>query len=245
MINIAVCDDDLGYFQSALRPVLSKALKESGLEAKISFFADGNKLLHDFENHKLYDVVLLDIDMPDINGKKLAEKLRIIDSKFFLVFITSYNAEVYNTIPYRINAFIPKSSEECIFISEFKRVFADYIKFKPKYDIFTISNNGKKETIKILANDIFYFYCAGRISHLATGKEELILSADRFSDITDKYTNKGFFEICRGYIVNISKIKLVKADEVILDNGVLLPLSRGKYKPLLKKLSDNINLRTE
>lgn len=245
MINIAVCDDDVNYLKLTLRKYIVAALKKSGIIANVVFYSDGKNLLNDFNNHKLYDIVILDVDMPGIDGKKLAENLRIIDSKFFLVFVTIYNAEIYNTIAYRINAFISKESTDKIFISELSRVFNEYSIYKPEYDIFEAVVNDQKETIKVLINDIFYFYCVKRTCYLVTGKEEITLASHKFVDFAEKYCKTGFFEICRGYIVNISKVKSVKYNEVILDNDVKLPLSRGRNKKLLEQISDYLKERTE
>lgn len=236
MARIAVCDDDEIYLEK-IKPCLAATVKNSGFVAEVSYFTDGNIILSDFECREPYDIVILDIDMPKINGKNLAEKLRVLDSSFFLVFITSYKSEVYNTIPYRINAFIPKDSTDEYVESELGRVFEDYKKYKPEYEILSvISEQGKRE-IRIPTGDIFYFYCANKTNYAVTGAEEYRLSDKRFSEIEKCYLDRGFFEICRGCIVNIRKVKEVRSKAVILDSGVSLPLSRGRKSGLLEEIS--------
>lgn len=243
MISIAVCDDDSAYIQKVFKAKLTTAQIAVGGSLHVSFYKNGNDLIEDFKNNKRYDIVMLDIDMPEINGKETAEKLRLIDSGFFLIFITSYKTEVMNTIPYRINAFIPKDSNDEYYISELTRVLREYEKYKPNFEIFQALVNGQKQTVKFLINDIFYFYCINKVVFLVTVNSEIALCV-KISDIAAEYLNKDFFEICRGYIVNISKVKVVKKGEVVLDNGARLPLSRGRDKPLLQKLTEYISLRT-
>lgn len=185
---------------------------------------------------------MLDIDMPRINGKETAERLRLIDSGFFLIFITSYKAEIFNTLPYRINAFIPKDSDDTFYISELVRVIKEYENYKPSFEMFQILNNGEKQTLKVMMNDILYFYCSNKTAFLVTSNSEFKLT-NKITDITNDYLEKNFFEICRGYVVNIVKVRSVKKGEVILDNGVHLPLSRGRDKTLLKELAEYISLR--
>lgn len=236
MARIAICDDDEIYLEK-IKPRLAAALKNAGLGGEVSYFTDGNLILSDFERREPYDIVILDIDMPKINGKNLAEKLRVLDSSFFLVFITSYKSEVYNTIPYRINAFIPKDSADEYMVSELERVFEDYKKYKPEYEILSvISEQGKRE-IRIPTGDIFYFYCSNKTNYAVTGAEEYRLSDKRFSEIEKCYLNKGFFEICRGCMVNIRKVREVQSSAVILDSGASLPLSRGRKSGLLEEIS--------
>lgn len=242
MISIAFCDDDSTYIQKTFRSMINSAQKVTRLDVQVSFFSNGNQLIEQYKNNKRFDIVILDIDMPQINGKETAEKLRLIDSGFFLVFITSYKAEIFNTLPYRINAFIPKDSDDKFYISELSRVIREYEAFRPNFEIFHILNNGEKQTLKILLNDILYFYCANKIAFLVTSSSEFKLT-NKITDISREYISKNFFEICRGYIVNILKIKSVKKGEVILDNGIKLPLSRGRDKELLNALANYISLR--
>lgn len=76
MLRVAVCDDDLTYINSVLKPLISKALRAAELQAETHFFIQGNVLLNEFKNHNGYDIVILDIDIPDINGKDIAKYIR-------------------------------------------------------------------------------------------------------------------------------------------------------------------------
>ena len=240
MIRIAVCDDDLMYLKS-LKGLFSAALKKADLSADVSFFTTGNDIINDFLCHRPFDIVILDIDMPDIDGKTVAQKLRIIDSSFFLVFLTAYKSEVYNTIPYRINAFISKDCDTAFIISELSRVFREYKDYSPQFEMFTVLQRNMKQVIRIPTSDIFYFYCARKTTYLVTGTEELRLVTDRFSYIADSYRDKGFFEVCRGCMVNISKVKVIRNSEIVLDNDRRLHLSRGRKNMLLDEVSYHIS----
>ena len=76
MIRIAVCDDDELYITKTIKPLLMKAQKVVGIQIDVKFFSNGVRLLEEYNNHQYYDIVILDIDMPDINGKELAARLR-------------------------------------------------------------------------------------------------------------------------------------------------------------------------
>lgn len=242
MISIAFCDDDRTYVEQTFKKKIYTVQKLIGIDIQVSFFADGNELIACYNKNKRYDIVMLDIDMPIINGKEIAEKLRLIDSGFFLVFITSYKAEIYNTLPYRINAFIPKDSDDDFYIAELARVIKEYERYQPNFEIFQILKNGEKQVLKVLINDILYFYCTNKTAFLVTYNSEFQLIS-KITDIANKYIKKNFFEICRGYIVNIVKVKMVKKHEVILDNDARLPLSRGRDKILLNELTEYISSR--
>ena len=242
-MRIAICDDNEKYISEKLKPLTERAAEEANCSAEITLFTDGKSLIEAFEQGSGFDIVMLDIDMPVINGKAVAEKLRLLDSVFFLLFITSFRTEVFNTIPYRINAFIPKDSGDSAISAEIKRVLVDYSAHKPEYLLFDTVNGGEHSTLKLTAEDIFCFCCVQRKVYLKTGNREYLLSSDRISQLAKRFADKGFFEVCRGYVVNISKIRTVNSIDIELDNGEIIPLSRRRAKALLAHISDYVTAR--
>lgn len=243
-MKIAVCDDDPDFLKNVFRPLIENAVRQAAADARVSFFTDGRQLLERFSEDN-FDLVILDIDMPRLNGKELAAELRLINSTFFLVFATSYRDEVYNTIPYRINAFITKDSPPEKITAELSRVIREYLEFSPEAYACEIIADGSKKLIRIPFGDLFYFCCIKRRIYLHTGKREYLLAESRFADIEERFLSKGFYEVCRGYIVNMSKISLVEKNGVTLDNGEVLPLSRGRYSELQKNLLNNIAMESD
>lgn len=96
MIRIAVCDDDELYITKTIKPLLMKAQKVVGIQIDVKFFTNGVRLLEEYNNHQYYDIVILDIDMPDINGKELAARLRELDKDLYIAFLSAYKEEVYD-----------------------------------------------------------------------------------------------------------------------------------------------------
>lgn len=241
MIKIALCDDNTDYVENTLKPVLLSAVAAGGTTAQIYTYSDGNELVRDFESLNGCDIVILDIEMPSINGKEVAGRLRVLDSSFFLLFVTSYKSEIYSTIPYRINAFLPKDMDKAMMEAEFLRVIEEFQRFKPRYELFEAEQAGERSTIRIALDDIFYFCCVNRTIYLCTGSKKYRLCEKKLSKITDKYLEIGFFEVCRGYVVNVSKIKSVNRIDAQLDNGDIVPVSRRKVKELLERITDYIS----
>ncbi len=154
MIKIAVCDDDRSFISDTLNPLIFKAIKEADVQANVTYFYDGNKLLHEFKENHLFDVVILDIDMPSINGKELARKLRDIDSEFCLGFISAFKEEVFSTILLGISAFIPKEFDKSVYIESLTKMLKDYSRKKPDSNIVEILVDGIASTRRIPLNNI-------------------------------------------------------------------------------------------
>ncbi len=242
MINIAVCDDDTIFISETLKYAVYMAVKAAELNPDVRYFTDGTLLLKEFQSGTYYDIVILDIDMPKINGKELAAKLREIDMSFFLVFVTSYSDELPNTIPYRINAFIPKNGNVKNYGTELARVFTEYQKIKPEREMIEVNKDGESIYIAIPLNSIYWFKFSEKVISMKTNLEEYILTEKTFSKIAEKYICKGFFEVHRNTLVNLKKIRSVGESSVILEDGEKLPLSRRKRKALLEAMAGNIIL---
>lgn len=240
MITVAVCDDDLTFLKTTMTDFISVSAKKAKKSIKITFFTDGRKLLHEFKNGNPFDIVILDIAMPHINGKELAEQLRLLNRSFFLVFMTAYEEEVFNTIRYAINAFIPKSYDTNLIQSELIRVFEEYAKHSPEYEVIEILKDGFPVTYKIMKDDILAFYFLNKILYMKTYNEQFVLRERIFSNVSKHFKNNGFMECYRNHLVNISRIREVSDDNVILDNGEELPLSKRSKNSILKKLNSSI-----
>ena len=244
-LRIAACDDDFVFLDKILRNLVTNAARRCEMNMVLNFFTSGISLLKEFEKGNLYDIVILDIDMPRINGKQLAEKLRLIDSSFFLIFMTSYKSEVFNTLQYNFKTFLPKSFDMQKQENELVRVFNDFSSKIPQYEVFDILRDGCSGTFKIHISNIVAFYMIDKIIYLKTTTDELVLQEKTFIKITDRYLEKGFSQSYRNYIVNISKIKEISDNFIILNNDEKLPLSKRCKKPLLKALNEYVMVEVD
>lgn len=240
MIKIALCDDDVGYLKSNIRDLIFRVSRFLDTHIEICIFSDGNQLVNQFVTGHYYDIVILDIDMPNINGKELAKKLRDIDSTFFLVFLTSYKMEIFNTVQYKFNAFIPKENAATDIESELNRVISEYMTYKPEFELFEILRNGILSNIKVTIQNILYFYFYNKQIFLKTTTEELLLNERVFSVIVEKYRSKGFYESYRNYLLNVGKVIEISDNYVIMCNGEKLPVSKRYKKGLIREFADYI-----
>ena len=123
-MKIAICDDEWIQLQ-ATKAQLEEAYKS--LDLRLDVFQDGRQLIASTEKI-CYDLIILDIEMPGIDGLSVARKLRELKQETALVFLTSHleyalkgyevNALRYLTKPVKkeqlteiINHLIEKNSE--------------------------------------------------------------------------------------------------------------------------------------
>lgn len=237
MIKIAVCDDEIDLLKTTFTHLLNHVLTQLDIQAEITYYNDGLNLLNDFKKQNIYDMVILDIDMPSINGKELARNLRAIDSEFTLAFVTAYEREVFSAIPIGISAFIPKNFEDEKIISSLTELFDVFLAKNPQYEVLDVLIDGKLSIIKIQASNIYYFQFSSKIITVHTYNDSYILSERIFDNIVKKYLSNGFYQINRTCIVNVAKVYEVLDDSITMDNGDKLMVSRRTRKGLIHEVT--------
>ena len=243
MIHLAVCDDDKLYIENTLKLLLVQAQKIAGVMTEIRFFTDGNRLLEEYQNHKSYDIVILDIDMPSINGKELAVKLRGLDSNLYIAFLSAYKEEVYEVIPLDIKAFIPKDYDKNKCLNELVRLLKRYKEEKPKQQLFNVIENGESVIKRLNVDNIRYIKAVKGTILINTAEGELISTERSLKAFETKLSDCGFYKVCSNILLNVNKVYQVLDTQVVLNDNTRLPISRRRRKELLVQLSRIISAK--
>lgn len=243
LLNLAFCDDDKAFL-AKLIPEVETIFRCLKVEIQSYSFEKGDDLIAAFSKYQpYYDVIFLDIDMPQKDGKEVARELRILDKRFKLIFVTAYQREALNTFQYDVIGFLPKMSMKERLPEVIRRVTKRISEDNPRMQIFkvlkTVANKGVMD-IKVPLDDIMYFECINRQVYLFTKRETFTLYRCQFYEIVCKFTPLYFVDIHRTCLVNLKYIFSVDETEVRLDNGIRLPLSRRKRQNIFDKFSELI-----
>lgn len=87
--KIAVCDDmeeDVKYISSAVNQWAEK----ENIMVDIETFPSAESFLSRYAEQKAFDILLLDIEMPSMNGVELAKRIRKENDAVQIIFITGY-----------------------------------------------------------------------------------------------------------------------------------------------------------
>lgn len=105
---IAICDDDEEIADKTEKQV-EKVLKELGvINYEIDVYFDGRELI---KWEKVPDLLLLDIEMPGINGFQVTETFVALEKEPLVIFLTSYEKYVPEGYRYRPFDFVIKSKD--------------------------------------------------------------------------------------------------------------------------------------
>ena len=86
MINIAIVEDD-DSAALILRDYFTYYQEKNDIQFDITRFNDALSFLSD--RRVLYDIILMDIELPNLNGMDAALKLREFDKESVLIFVTN------------------------------------------------------------------------------------------------------------------------------------------------------------
>lgn len=118
MLRVAIVEDE-AECREVLRDMISRYAEEQQKQIRVQEFSDGSELVDNYKPD--YDILLLDIEMPHLDGMKAAEKIRETDQDVVIVFIT--NMAQYAIKGYEVNAldFIIKPVNYSTFSMRFTR----------------------------------------------------------------------------------------------------------------------------
>lgn len=219
-----LCDDepkmlsDMAAKVSALLP-----------DARLQTFSSGQDLLSHMETEDC-DILLLDIDMPELTGLEVAKELSVKRKKPLLVFVTSHDELVYDSFLYHPFAFLRKSR----FDIEIGGILRDCAKeLADKEQHFCFRTEGTE--VRLLVSEIQYFEAEGNYLKVFTA-DGVYRFRSTLTAVEHTLANCGFIRIHKGFYVNQAAVKLFTSEAATLLNGAVLPLGKSYAKTAKEQL---------
>lgn len=107
-MKIAICDDELNFCNELSELINNFCSQHSIAEpVELCVMTKPAEILRDFA---LYDVIFMDIEMPEINGITVSEKILEICPEIILVFISNRDDMVFNALNIYPYGFIQKKN---------------------------------------------------------------------------------------------------------------------------------------
>lgn len=229
MIHIAICEDC--PVQTALiRRLLDKYQTDRpGIEAQIYNFDSGEKLLKSIASGNAFDLLLLDILLPGLDGIELAKEVRKINEDVAIIFMTS--SEEYAFKAFSVSAFqyiLKPVDENALF---------------PVLDKFFVLLNKEKERFFMLStSDRTVMIPFSSIICVELFNRALRVYLDNGSSLSSKFIRKPFNSVIspllqdsrflyshKSFVLNMSHVKELTANAFLMANGVKAPVPRYKY----------------
>lgn len=228
-LRIAIAEDDTGCSDLLLK-YLHTFEQEYSQPLEITVFYDGAELLENF--HSQFDLLLLDIEMPLMDGMTTAQHIRKQDSEVVILFIT--NMAQYAIRGYEVDAldYILKPVRYFFFAERLNRAISRIKRSSKHYLVLTLKGGSKKLAIE----DIYYIE-SQRHNLIFHTKEGDFTILGTMTDIEAKLSDFSFFRCNKGYLVSLQYVDAID-DGCAVINGQNLLISRGRKKEFMEKLAD-------
>ncbi len=228
MLKIAIVEDDINYAQQ-LKDYLVRYQQERGQEMEVTAYSDGDGLLEDYRSQ--FDVILMDVEMPFIDGMTAAREIRKVDSEVVIIFIT--NMAQYAIKGYAVDAmdYVLKPISYFAFSQRLERAIGRMKKRETKYIMVTT----KGGTQKLDVSQLYYVESQGHSLLFHTSEGELV-STGTMQELEGKLEQLHFCRGNKGYLINLAHVDSVR-DGCAIVHGTALALSRPRRNAFLEALT--------
>lgn len=177
--------------------------------------------------------MFIDIKLGDKNGIELIKENVEYFRNTKVIYITGYDEFVEDVFETDLIYFLKKPLTR-------EKVMKAYLKATEK-----INNDNRaivvkllNETRKVMISDIFYIESEARIVNIYL-KNEILISYAKLSDMESQLGEK-FLRTHKSYLVNLDKVKSYKRNQLVLDNGKLIPISRNNVTKVKSRIFDYV-----
>ena len=222
MVRIAIAEDD-DACAGQLQEYLKRYAGESGEEFQISVFPDGLELVESYRQN--YDVLLLDIEMPHLDGMEAARRIRQIDPAVIIIFIT--NMAKYAIKGYEVGAldFVLKPVIYFAFAVKLSKVVSA-LRARRQVSLVIPDEGGLR---KVPADEIYYIEVADHRLHIHAS-EGTFSMLGTLKNMEEQLSGQHFALCNKCYLVNLRHVTRLKGGTVTLGSGQELQVSRPRRK---------------
>lgn len=237
MFNVSICDDNIHDIES-LKTYLDKFSKKHHIEFNVSEFSKPQMLLYEIEDGKIADIFILDIEMPELNGFELADKIREYTETSIIIFLTSHNELASMGYKAKALRYVIKLNME----NDIEEALESAISEICDIDDKIVTLHRYNDYWRLPYKDIV---CVSRISR------QLVITTRLLGEITDNRGIKEFYNtlndnrflfIDRSCFVNIDYISQISGYTLKLKDGQILPISRRSLQNVKQTLLEQWGL---
>lgn len=234
MITCYIIDDDIHSIEA-----ITKNIVKTPNVTLLGSNTNPLVALEEIRNRKTPDIVFLDVEMPELSGIEVAD---LLDPSIAVVFTTSHSKYAFqafqkDAVDFLLKPFSFEMFLKCI--NKIKNKISSSPNHTQEADKTSIFVNAgiKGKIIQIEFAEVTHIEAIEHSVYFNLPTEKIATNIS-IKKIQDKLPTKTFIRIHRTYIVNISFIKVVEANQITLKNGVQIPLGDVYRNNLMSKIKE-------
>lgn len=222
-MRIAVCDDN----PKELERIKGCFCRIQGYDLVCSYFDSTSTVMEILKTENSpYDLYILDIEMPGMNGLKLAKSIREKDSRALFVFLTSYTRYMKDVFDVVTFDFIEKPISDEKLLQILERA-ATYLNITSQH--FSFGYRASRYSLKY--DRILYIEKKGRQALIHTF-EDVYKTNMTLEEIWKQLNPKSFVHIHSSYIINLYNLDRKDNEIASMRNGEKLHITKGYRREL-------------
>ena len=221
--RIAIVDDNQ-IDREFLHAQAQSWAEQNSRTLQAELFASAEEFLFHYAEHKDYDILLLDIEMPGMDGVTMARRIRKENETVQIVFITGYSEYISEGYEVAALHYLMKP----VNTNKLRQVLdraADKLQRNERY--LTLELSG--EVVRLPLYQIRW--AEVRQNYLTIHAKADYTVKMTLSELESRLDDR-FFRAGRSFIINLAEVRSVTRQEVRLSDGTAIPLPRGQYEPL-------------
>lgn len=212
---IGLCDDDK-YVYNQMKELLSEYSITNDININLIYYESAKQLLEQKDD---LDVLLLDIDMPEMDGIEAGQKIRKRNIEYKIIMLTARIDRFKEAFKIGAYRFVSKPVGK----EELFGVIDDVKESMLAYQKVYVHRDGLKYCIA--QKDIIYVEANGSSTLVFTINSEF-RSEKTLLDWNGELNNSIFFQCHKSFIVNMGMIEEVQKNVIRMVNGDKVALSR-------------------
>ncbi len=232
-MKIAILSTEKKTLNPLYKAVADYSLKKLFV-SRIEVFTDVNKFLNSSED---FDILFIDDSSRVQNVLNLIRQIRNEKPMLTIVLISDNRESVYDAFPLKVYRFILKPFSDIAITEALDSYRRDCLATR------SIIVKVDKKYITYLLRDIYYIDADNRNGRINT-RSETIQTGTYFPSIEEQLPSEFFFTCHRSISVNMMYVREFSAQQIILQNGVILPLSKRRKMDFFLAYNDFVKGHT-
>ena len=227
VMRVAVCDDESDQVFGIVNLIQHWAA-EKQTDINVDTFTSAEEFMFRWSGGHVYDLIVLDIKLKKMSGIDLAKSIRETDQVLQIIFITGLAEHVFDgydvsALNYLLKPFVPE-----LFFKALEKAYALYK--RKETENLLISQEGS--IIRIPYNEILYMEIHGHYFDIYTIAMGNFRTKKQMDDMLLVLDKRLFIRCHRSYIINVTHVAKLDHQDIILKNGVTIPLSHTNIQPV-------------